>query len=373
MAGNTWENRAREILSLADVKINGDRPWDIRVHNDNLYHRVFSHGSLGLGEAYMDGWWDAPVLDEFFYKILRAELDDKVSKNWRLALLFLKARLLNLQSKSRAFKIGEYHYDIGNELYSLMLGKTMAYSCGYWKNAGNLDDAQKAKLDLICKKLGLKSGMRVLDIGCGWGSFAKFAAEKYGVDVVGITVSRKQMELGRQRCRGLPVTIRLQDYRGLNETFDRIVSVGMIEHVGEKNYRTFMEIVYRSLKDQGLFLLHTIGGNVSTHSIDPWTGKYIFPNAVLPSIRQIAAATERLFVMEDWHNFGSDYDRTLMAWFDNFHSNWGKIKSNYDPRFYRMWKYYLLFCAGSFRARKNQLWQIVFSKKGVAGGYAFLR
>ncbi|NOY59278.1 MAG: cyclopropane fatty acyl phospholipid synthase [Calditrichaeota bacterium] len=373
MSVNKLEEKAREILAPADVIINGDRPWDIQVHNTNLYRRVFSQGSLGLGEAYMDGWWDAKALDELFYRILRARLDEKISRNWRLALLFLKARLLNLQSRSRAFRIGEHHYDIGNELYSLMLGKTMAYSCGYWKNAANLDEAQESKLDLICKKLGLKSGMRVLDIGCGWGSFAKFAAGKYGVEVVGITVSREQVELGKQRCRGLPVTIRLQDYRDVNEKFDHVVSVGMIEHVGYKNYRVFMEIVHRSLKDDGLFLLHTIGGNQSTHSIDPWTEKYIFPNSMLPSARQITTAIEGLFVMEDWHNFGAYYDLTLMAWFENFHKGWDKIKSRYNDRFYRMWKYYLLYCAGSFRARKNQLWQIVLSKEGVKGGYDSLR
>jgi cyclopropane-fatty-acyl-phospholipid synthase len=366
-------SKTQEVLSLADVKINGDRPWDIQIHNDRFYQRVVSQGSLALGESYMDCWWDAKALDQFFCKILAAELDKKVRENWRLAVTFLKARLLNPQRPSRAFKIGEHHYDIGNELYTAMLDKRLVYSCGYWKQASNLDEAQEAKLDLICQKLGLNRGMRVLDIGCGWGSFAKYAAEKYGAEVVGITVSREQVELGKQLCKGLAVEIRMQDYRDIREKFDHIVSVGMFEHVGYKNYREFMEMVHRSLRGDGLFLLHTIGSNHSMHSTDPWIAKYIFPNSMLPSIKQIGAAIEGLFVMEDWHNFSAHYDKTLMAWFKNFQQSWDKIKSNYNERFYRMWKYYLLSCAGSFRARKNQLWQIVLSKKGVQDGYNSLR
>ena len=152
----------------------------------------------------------------------------------------LKARLVNLQSTSRAYNIGKKHYDIGNELYKNMLDKRMNYSCGYWKNSKTLDQAQEAKLDLICKKVGLKPGMKILDIGCGWGSFVKFAAEKYKVKAVGITVSKEQAKLARELCKGLPIEIRLQDYRELNEKFDRIISIGMFEHVGPKNYKTYV-------------------------------------------------------------------------------------------------------------------------------------
>ena len=209
----------------------------------------------------------------------------------------------------------------------------------------------------------------MLEIGCGWGSFAKYAAETYGAEVVGITVSKEQVELARKRCKGLPVEIRLQDYREINEPFDHIVSLGMIEHVGNKNYRTYMQTVHRCLKDDGIFLLHTIGSNISVYTTDAWIAKYIFPNSHLPSIRQLALATEGLFVMEDWQNFGAYYDKTLMAWFQNFDAGWDKVKSNYSEQFYRMWKYYLLSCAGSFRARKNQLWQVVFSKHGIQRGF----
>lgn len=251
-----------------------------------------------------------------------------------------------------------------------MLDKQMSYSCGYWKDADNLDDAQVAKMDLICRKLHLKPGMKLLDIGCGWGSMVKFAAENYGVEVVGITISREQASYAQDSCNELPVDIRLEDYRSLNEPFDRILSIGMFEHVGYKNYDTFMKICRRSLKDDGIMLLHTIGGNQTTTNGDPWILKYIFPNSMLPSCKQICKAVEERFVMEDWHNFGADYDRTLMAWVNNFDRHRSEIERDYSERFYRMWKYYLLSFAGAFRARKLQLWQIVLTPAGLPGGYS---
>lgn len=364
----------QDIFDIANVKLNGNNPEDICVYNCEFYSRVLRNGSIGLGESYMDKLWDCKSLDEFFYRILKSGLNKK-ARTVKNLLGVIKSKLMNLQKKSKAYEIGKKHYDKGNNLYKNMLDKRMIYSCGYWKNAENLEQAQEAKLKLICQKIGLKPGMKILDIGCGWGGFAKYAAEKYNVKVVGITVSKKQAELARKICKGLAIEIRLQDYRKLNERFDRIISIGMFEHVGPKNYRTYFKQVSRCLKPDGLFLLHTIGKNYSSSSIDPWINKYIFPNGVLPSAKQITSAAEGLFVLEDWHNFGIDYDKTLMSWHDNFARNWNKIKKdkNYDERFYRMWKYYLLSCAGSFRARKNHVWQIVFSKNGVKGGYESVR
>ncbi|OEU78102.1 MAG: cyclopropane-fatty-acyl-phospholipid synthase [Desulfobacterales bacterium C00003060] len=359
MALNNFRYKVERLLSLADVKVDGDRPWDLQVHNDDLYARILAKGSLGLGESYMDGWWDCNRLEEFFNRIFRAKLDER-GKPWSVLFGILKAKLFNFQKPSRASQIGRHHYDIGNNLYRHMLGERLIYSCGYWKNASTLDQAQEAKLDLVCRKLDLQAGMHVLDIGCGWGGTAKFVAERYQVEVVGITVSEEQARFGKELCQGLPVEIRLQDYRGLEGAFDRILSLGTFEHVGYKNYVTFMRAVNSYLKDGGLFLLHTIGGNRSVTRIDPWIERYIFPNSMLPSARQICGAAEGLFILEDWHSFGADYDKTLMHWFRNFHNNWGPLKEEYDERFYRMWKYYLLSCAGSFRARINQLWQIVF-------------
>ncbi|HET7369899.1 MAG TPA: cyclopropane fatty acyl phospholipid synthase [Gammaproteobacteria bacterium] len=363
-----FRTRAEELLRGADIEIDGSRPWDIQVHDPRLFARTFAEGSMGLGEAYMDGWWDCARLDEFFTRLLGARIDDKVL-TWKDSLRSLQARLFNQQSRSRSFEIGRRHYDNGNRLYERMLGKHMMYSCGYWKDAQTLDEAQDAKLDLICRKLGLERGMRLLDIGCGWGGMLKFAAERYGVEGVGVTVSEQQANFARESCRGLPIDIRLEDYRNLEGRFDRIVSIGMFEHVGYKNYRTYMETARRLLAaDDGLFLLHCIGTNTSVNKTDPWIARYIFPNSMLPSARQIATAVEGLFLFEDWHNFGPDYDPTLMQWLHNFRMHWDELKSNYDNRFYRMWTYYLQASAGTFRSRRSQLWQVLLSPRGVRGG-----
>lgn len=367
------ENWAGKILEPAGIKINGKNSWDIKVNNPDFYKRVKAQGSLGLGESYMDGYWDCKALDEFFYRILSSDIQSKAGLSLPIVLGFVWANLFNLQAKNRAFQVGKEHYDIGNELFEPMLGKTMAYSCGYWKNAKTLDQAQEAKLDLICKKLDLKKGQKVLDIGCGWGSFACHAAKNYGVKVTGVTVSEEQVKFAQKRCKGMSAEFFLQDYRELKGQFDHIVSVGMFEHVGPKNYRTFFEIAKNCLKKDGLFLLHTIGSPKTSASTDPWINKYIFPNGKIPSIKEIAASAEGLFVIEDVHNFGPDYDKTLMAWQKNFQKAWPKLKTKYDDRFFRMWNYYLLSCAGSFRARSNQLWQIVLSPQGVPGGYKAVR
>ena len=361
------------LLVRTGIEINGDKPYDIQVHNDDFYDRVLKQGSLGLGESYMDGWWDCESIDQLFDKIIVADIGSEISDDWNIALRLAWRSMVYMGRKAKAFEVGKTHYDMGNDLYRSMLGKRMVYTCGYWKDAKNLDAAQEAKLDLVCRKIGLKSGQKILDIGSGWGSFIGFAAEKYDVSAIGVTVSKEQEELADKLYENLAVETRLQDYRDINGKFDHIVSLGMFEHVGCRNYRKFMKIAHSLLKDDGLFLLHTIGGNRSVTAIDPWIEKYIFPNSMLPSLKQISRSIEGLFVMEDWHNFGSDYDKTLMAWHENFEGHWDKIQPNYSGKFYRMWRYYLLSCAGSFRARKNQLWQIVLSKKGIPGGYRSIR
>jgi cyclopropane-fatty-acyl-phospholipid synthase len=374
MPGNRYRRTVEGLLAEADVKIGGGRPWDLQVHRPDYFARVVSEGSLGMGESYMDGWWDCDRLDQFFERALRAELDRRVItlSDW-VAMVW--ARIFNLQRLSCAFRTGRHHYDLGNDLFCVMLGPTMVYSGAYWNDARTLDEAQEAKLDLVCRKLGLEPGMRVLDVGCGWGGAARFAASCYGVEVLGITVSQEQLRFAEQFCRGLSVEVRLQDYRMLDGEagFDRILSLGMFEHVGCKNYRVFMQSVRRRLNPGGLFVLQTIGTNVTTSSGDRWITRYIFPNSMLPSARQITRSIEGLFVLEDWHVLGTDYDRTLMAWFDNFQSHWCDLQNKYGDRFYRMWKYYLLSCAGVFRARKIQLWQLVLSPDGVPGGYRVRR
>jgi cyclopropane-fatty-acyl-phospholipid synthase len=367
------EHLVPELLASAGVEINGNRPWDIQVHNSLFCKRVVTGGSIALGESYMDGWWDCEALDQFFDRVLKFRLDQQAKKSIKMLWCAFKAACTCSPNRFRAFAIGRSHYDIGNDLFVHMLDKWMNYSCAYWRDAGELDEAQESKMDLICRKLQLRPGMRLLDIGCGWGGLACYAAQRYGAEVVGITVSREQMKMARQRCKGLPVKIELMDYRSMKGAFDRIVSVGMFEHVGAFRYRTFMRMVRRCLASGGLFLLHTIASNRSVRSLDPWMSRYIFTNSMLPSSRQISSAAEKLLVLEDWHSFGPDYDPTLMAWYQNFVANWDQIKANYDRRFFRMWTYYLQVCAGAFRARRNQLWQIVFSRDGVRSGYESIR
>lgn len=366
------KNIVEKLLKQAGIAIGGNDPWDIQVHDDRFYYEVARAPSLGLGETYVEGWWDCNRIDEFFHRIFESRIDTKAQVGFRDTMTYFLHRIMNFQTKGRAKEVAVKHYNIGNTLYEAMLGSTMNYSCGYWKNAFTLDAAEKDKMDLICRKLMLAPGMRLLDIGCGWGALAKYAAEHYGVEVVGATISEPQRQYAADLCRGFPVTILGIDYRDLpKETFDRVVSVGMFEHVGYKNYAEFMKIVSERLADDGIFLLHTIGSNGSYASGDPWIEKYIFPNGMLPSVAQIAGAIEGLFVLEDWHNFGYDYSRTLMAWHQNFNDKWDELKGLYDEKFHRMWNYYLLSCAGSFRARHNQLWQVVMSKSGVRGGYRF--
>ena len=358
-----------KLMQAADIHIDGSRPQDIKIHDERFYSRVLSGGSLALGESYMEGWWDVRSLDALIFKILEARLDVRVKGSKNLIVPYLKAKLLNRQ-KTHAHHIGKWHYDIGNDLYSEMLDKNMQYSCAYWKNADNLDKAQEDKMDLICRKLQLKEGETLLDIGCGWGGLLKYAAKNYGISGVGITVSKEQAAFAKRNCEGLPIEIRMVDYRKVFNQFDKIVSVGMIEHVGYKNYGEYMKVVNRCLKDDGIFLLHTIGSNKTTrHPEDPWNDKYIFPDGKLPSAEQLSQASEEFFVMEDWHNFGAYYDKTLMAWSNNFNNAWPQLKDKYGEKFYRMWNYYISSCAAGFRSRNIQLWQIVYTKKGLPGGY----
>lgn len=368
MSRDSLKQRATALLELAGIYIDGDSPTDLRVHDERLYSRVFAHGSLGFGEAYMDGWWDTDDLPGLFTRLLNSRLDQEL-KSLDTLITHLKARFINLQRGNNAYEIGRAHYDLGNDLFEAMLGKRLVYSCGYWASAENLDDAQVAKLDLICRKLRLLPGQRVLDIGCGWGEALKYAAERYGVEGVGVTVSKEQAEYARTLCAGLPIDIRLQDYRELDEPFDAIFSIGMFEHVGALNYRVYFETARRCLRDDGLFVLHSIGSNSAPSHPDPWIEKYIFPNSMIPAAPQVAEAIQDLFVMEDWHNFGQDYDRTLTAWRTNFDSAWPRLSASYESRFRRMWHLYLGVSAAVFRSRRNQLWQLTLSPHGVPGGY----
>jgi cyclopropane-fatty-acyl-phospholipid synthase len=360
--------KVTELLAFAGIAVNGSEPWDIQIHDERFFNRALGEGSIGVGESYMDGWWDVEALDEFFHRFRRADLASKVH-DLKTALLVLKTRALNLQTMQRAKQVAHAHYDLGNRLYEAMLDRRMQYTCAYWKDAVTLDQAQENKLHLICRKLQLKPGMTVLELGGGFGGFAHFAAKEYGCHVVSYNISREQVAFGRDLCKGLPVRFEQKDYREAAQEpdrFDRVASIGLCEHIGYKNYRQFMQLAQVCLKDQGLFLLHTIGSNESYSYTDPWIHKYIFPNGLIPSMAQLTTAWEGVWVAEDWHNFGPDYDRTVLAWWQNFERAWPDLRPAYGDRFYRMWKYYLMASAGSFRSRRLQLWQVVLSKGDIA-------
>lgn len=361
------------VLRGTGIRINGQQDYDLQVTNPKFYRRIWRAGSLGLGESYMEGWWECKAPDEFFCRLFTKQIEKEFSSSPLMKMQRLKAKLFNMQTKARSRNAVASHYDIGNDLFSKMLDPLMMYSCGYWKDAATLTEAQEQKLKLICEKLHLQPGQKVLDIGCGWGGFAYYAATHYKVSVVGITLSREQAGVAEERCDGLGVEIRLQDYRDLDEQFDRIVSIGMLEHVGHKNYRTYMETVTRNLADTGICLLHFIGGNETALTVDPWINKYIFPNSMIPSLAQMGKSMEGLLVIEDLQNLGLHYDHTLMAWHRNFIDSWDALKANYSDTFFRMWTYYLLCSAASFRSRRLNLWQIVTRKPGPISEYQSVR
>lgn len=367
---NKLELKLQYLLNKADIQINGTREHDIQIYHPDFYKRVIGGGTLGLGESYMDGWWSCERLDLFFSKVLEKELVNSIT-TLRDKAFFASAHLQNRQTHKRARQVAVQHYDIGNDLYKVMLDENMIYTCGYWQDALNLNEAQEHKLELVCRKLKLEPGMKVLDIGCGWGGAARYMAQKYNVHVTGISNSKEQIELATT-LSDESLSFELCDYRDHLGSYDRIYSLGMFEHVGFKNYKTFFDMVDRCLKGQGLFLLHTIGHRRTFNKVDPWISQYIFPNSILPSAELIAKHSAPTLNIEDWHNFGKDYYRTLMAWNNNIVASWPQLP-HYDARFQRMWHYYLMSCAGTFKASRNHLWQIMFSKGILSSPYQAVR
>ena len=357
-----------DLLRIVDVRIDGGRPWDIQLHDERLFPRVLAQGTLGLGESYMDGWWDCDALDEMCCRAISAHLDERFAFSWRNLFALAGALVLNRQTPRRSRRVGEEHYDLGNDFFEAMLDPWMQYSCAVFREGDDLAAAQQRKLEMICQRLQLRPGLRLLDIGCGWGGLAKYAAENYGCSVVGITISHEQQQYAARWCDGLDVEIELRDYREVKGTFDRAVSIGMVEHVGFKNYRTYLRAIANSLGKEGGFLCHGICNPVSSFQLDPWIRRYIFPNSVLPSLSRLAKAAEGLFLIENVLNFGPHYDPTLMARNENFCSAWPRFAPRYSERFRRMWRFYLLSCAGGFRARSLQVYSILFAKSGASRG-----
>lgn len=365
-----FRNSVQTILSRADIQIDGERPWDLHVHDDRFFRRVLADGELGFGESYMDGDWDCDRLDELTSRIFGAELDRATSRPVDV-LNALVARVMTRQTRGWVRRHVAPHYDLGNDLFEAMLDRRhMAYTCAYWRGgAGTLEEAQEAKLDLVCRKLTLRPGMRVLDIGCGWGGLARFAAERYGASVTGVTLSREQVALGSARAGGLPVELRVQDYRDVTGTFDRVVSIGCLEHIGHRNHRRFFETIRARLADGGHALVHSIGVCRTEYRGGRFLDKYVFPLVNLPSIAQIGRAIDGLFVLDDVQNIGTDYERTLLEWHARFQHAWPDLQARYaallNGRFKRMFDFYLLTSAGFVRSRRAQVWQMVLTPPGT--------
>lgn len=370
------EKTLETVLRTLGIEINGSQPWDPQIKDISVLKDIARGGSLAAGEAFMDERWDVEQLDMLIERLQRHHtLWDRLLYG-NLLWERIKMKIFNRQRGDRAFEVGQVHYDLGNDLYATMLDKRMIYTAAYWKEANNLDEAQEAKLDLICRKIGLKPGDRVLDIGCGWGGFMKYAAEKYGVSCVGISVSKEQTAYGRQVCAGLPIEFVITDYAKFkpDQPFDHIVSIEMFEAVGHKNYELFMKKASSWLKPEGRFLLQSIGSTHHDTVSDPWIDKYIFPNGILPTKSLIERATKGVLKAHDWHDIGPDYDKTLMAWWDNFQTGHKTLdQKKYDRRFYRMWQYYLLTCAGGFRSGHLVDWQILFTKPDVQEAVPVIR
>ncbi|MBV9159536.1 MAG: class I SAM-dependent methyltransferase [Candidatus Kaiserbacteria bacterium] len=394
-----FKHLVTQHFAAAGITIGGRSPWDMRLtpgREGRFYRRVALLHSLGLGRAYMDGDFECDDLVEMLARMINASLKRKQAKlrkspRWKWvftlphtlpdAMIWLKLKTTNQQDIVRAQRVA-HHYNVGNTLYRIMLGASMAYSCGYWPGAHNLDDAQFAKYRHICKKSGLKAGMRVLEIGGGWGGLAAYAIENFGVEVVMVTISKEQHDYVREKYAKLieagKLTVLLEDYRKIperypDEHFDRIFSVGMFEHVGPDNYEEYMRIAWLVLKRGGKFLLHTIVG--SGHGPDPFLWYYIFPGGVLPTEGQITEAARTYFVIEHMENFGYDYYKTTIAWRENFRAGWQQLleSGKYDERFRRMWEHYLASCAAVFRERRVQLQQWMLSKGGEPGGFQWGR
>lgn len=341
---------------------------DIIVADDSFYYDVAVKGSLGLGEGFVSGKWTTPDLVSTIRKLSDSPLLTKVQYwlGWLYPLQWLKSLVLLVlgQTRAEAREVGSQHYDLSTAMYENMLGKPMIYSCGYWKGVDTLEDAQNQKMDLLCRKLQLKPGQSVLEIGCGWGDFAIYMANNYGVTVVGLTISENQRLTAEKRAKlaGVEdkVVFLLEDYRDHTLKYDRIVSVGMLEHVSSSMLSTYFQQVHDLLLTGGLAVIHSITKKQSTSIRDPWISKYIFPNSAIPSNSSWVSALNHVALeIEDVQNIGPDYAKTLHAWYDRYTRFCDMVSSENG----RMWQFYLNCCEAQFLSRNLNVWQMVLSKQ----------
>lgn len=343
----------------------GEPTFTVIFHRQIPLKELMTSTSLALGEAYMDGSLEIEgdlyqALDHFLGQMGKFSTNESMLKK----LMFTSTEKKNQKKEVQS------HYDIGNDFYKLWLDETMSYSCGYFRHEDDtLYQAQVNKVDYILEKLHLEEGMTLLDIGCGWGFLLIEAAKKYKIRGVGITLSEEQYREFQNRIEkeGLEESLKveLMDYRDIPKSgmqFDRVVSVGMVEHVGRNNYQLFMDCAQKVLKPGGLFLLHFISG-LKEHPGDPWVKKYIFPGGTVPSLREmLSCAAEENFHTLDVEDLRLHYNRTLLCWEHNFREHIDEVREHFDERFIRMWELYLCSCAATFHNGIIDLHQILMSK-----------
>lgn len=356
------------LLARAGVKVDGKEPWDIQVADQRFFRTVLTQGSLGLGEAYLRGWWTCNDLEELSYRLIRSGLYKTSLLLPQPVLANLLHATINQQSKEKSLRVAVQHYSLGNDVFLDFLGRHHLYSCGYFKDTDDLDVAQRQKLEKVCRLLDLRPGDRVLDVGGGWGEFARYAATQHGCEVTSINIADEQIKFAREYCKDASVEIRRCDYRDVTGRFDKIVVMAMLTHVGYKNYRGFMEVMDRCLEPGGLMLVESVGGHKSRKDCEPWINRYIFPGGVVPSLEQFDRAVAGLFARKALDEFGSSYVHTLRAWHRNFVQAWPAHRSRYDDRMRLMFEYFFLTVAGAFRAGYLLHWHLLFQKgEQVAG------
>ncbi len=330
------------------------------IHDPGTIRRLVRAPELGLGEAYMDRQLTIAQNDLEGFLTLLGRNVMRYGRGRLSVAARGPARLMRHLAQFNPAPVARrnvsHHYDLSNDFYRLMLDEDMQYSCAYFaEDSMSLEQAQAAKKRLVARKLLLEPGMRVLDIGCGWGGMALTLARDFGARVTGITLSERQLEVARARAReaGLEgqVEFRLQDYRKIDETFERIVSVGMLEHVGVPHMRTYFNRVRDLLTPDGVALIHTIGRTTPPSSTSPWLRKYIFPGGYIPAVSEVIPAIERagLYLADLEVLHGSHYARTLAAWRARFEAHREAIRARFDERFLRMWRYYLVLSETGFR------------------------
>ena len=350
------------MLARAGVSIGGKESCDIQVADQRFYRVVLTQGSLGLGEAYLRGWWTCNDLEELSYRLIQSGLY-KASLLLPLPLVAdLVHATFNQQSKEKSLRVAVQHYSLGNDIFLSFLGSYHNYSCGYYLETDDLDEAQRLKLEKGCRLLDLRPGDRVLDVGGGWGEFARYAATHHGCQVTSINIADEQIKFAKEYCKDASVEVRRCDYRDITGRFDKIMVMAMLTHVGYKNYRQFMEIMARCLEPGGMMLIESVGGHKSMKNCEPWINRYIFPGGVLPSLRQIDAAIAGLFSRKVLDEFGSSYVHTLRAWNRNFLQAWPAHQCRYDERVRLMFEYFFQTVAGAFRAGYLLHWHILLQK-----------